>query len=158
MSLRSCELNNNFNEVAGCLNARLNRAYILPLPSVSLLKYWLGKGGKKENNNPPVFRKEYRMKRFCRNDAIATAYIVFNNRSRIIDMAYLLRSYLLLRYCLQSAMGSSNLRKCHNTPKSILARTQSWCAESTEREDNAFGRRIKRFVTSTTCRYYYFLL
>jgi len=34
MSLRSCELNNNFNEVAGYLNARLNRAYILSLPSV----------------------------------------------------------------------------------------------------------------------------
>jgi len=35
MSLRSCELNNNFNEVAGCLNARLNRAFARPA-SISL--------------------------------------------------------------------------------------------------------------------------
>ncbi|XP_039307868.1 hemicentin-1 isoform X6 [Solenopsis invicta] len=49
-------------------------------------------------------------------------------------------------------MGSSNLRKCHNTPKSILARTQSWCAESTEREDNAFGRRIKSQPSATADR------
>ena len=62
MSLPSCELNNNFNEVAGCLNARLNRTYILPLPSVSLsLSLFLYLSVEWKKYKPPLFRKEYKL-------------------------------------------------------------------------------------------------
>ncbi|KYM88260.1 hypothetical protein ALC53_02742 [Atta colombica] len=37
MSLPSCELNNNFNEVAGCLNARLNPFITREIPFIVTL-------------------------------------------------------------------------------------------------------------------------
>lgn len=62
MSLGSCELNNNFNEVAACLNARLNRAYILPLPSVCALALT-------KKKKTLVFREEYKITvRFANSD------------------------------------------------------------------------------------------
>jgi len=53
---------------------------------------------------------------------------------------------LLLCYCLQSAMEFNSLKKRHNILKSTLARTRSWCVESSGREGSAFGRKIKRFA------------
>lgn len=169
MSLRSCGLNNNFNEAAGCLNARLNHAYTSRalasprlasprLPSVlwrslgqTTSLSFLSRRRRIRNERsiePRKWDRGWAKACFCRSACILNddrTPAVYYHASSFIPLSRLL---LLL----QSAMGSSNLRRRRSTPRSIPVRTRSWCVGSSARGASAFGRRIRRYVTLESAR------